>query len=207
MNVDKGGKTGKAPFDPVEKGFRFRCTGCGLCCRWGGKVYLYADDVLRLAGHFGMELQPFVDKYCDHVLIRFGDEKEEGQGALPFLVLKNTTDADPTGCGQACLFLGEDNLCSVHMDKPAQCADSPVIPEYMEDDEMFAQFVGECPGMGEGVYHKPEDIRETLIELARRDAAYEEELAQAGYDLGELLGVQLPAPQEEEGVAVEVGEE
>jgi len=190
------------PGQPATEGFRYSCTACGLCCRWGGQVYLYPADVLRLAEQLALPLQKFVDRYCNHVLIGFPDK--EGASILPFLVLKNVPDKDPKGCGQACPFQGADNRCTVHAFKPGQCADSPIIPEFMEDPESFASFARECPGMGQGEFHSPTKVRRLLKELAGRDALYEAQLERCDYDLGRLLGVKLPPPKIEEGLAVEV---
>ena len=53
MSGDKG-QAKKITRNPVQEGFHFQCTACGLCCRWGGQVYLYPDDAHRLAGHLNL---------------------------------------------------------------------------------------------------------------------------------------------------------
>ena len=53
----------------LEDGIEFSCQLCGKCCTGfnEGEVYLYKEDILRLAKHFDVQgkkgLREFADKY------------------------------------------------------------------------------------------------------------------------------------------------
>lgn len=115
-----GGAGGPAGAMSVGSETPFKCCGCGKCCRWEGKVYVSPEDILELAGIFGMDVGCFVNQYTEP----YGTS----------VVLKNkdgTTD---------CVFLDGDS-CTVHGHHPRQCREWPV--KYDERCPGFMAGVGE----------------------------------------------------------------
>jgi len=165
---------------PVES-FQFECTACGKCCQWGGWVCLYPNDVTRMAKHLKMSTQEVVDKYTTHICIEYQSSDESI--VVPYLSL-NTED-------DHCIFL-KDKLCSIHEAKPVHCSASPLLAEFLLDDEGWQKFEELCPGMGTGPIITRPEIDKSLEEQATRDMDYEEQLADHDWDLGDLLGVELP---------------
>lgn len=85
---------------------RFRCHGCGNCCRGDGYVFLEDAEIRRLAVYLDLSVEEFTERYTRTI--------ESGR-----LVLKDQDDAD-----KSCVFLKE-NRCTVHEAKPDQCRDFP----------------------------------------------------------------------------------
>ena len=65
----------------------FSCRMCGACCTGEGHVYLFPDDVKRLATHFEMTVQEFVDSHTSFVLLEV-IEDETSFVYYPYLMLK-----------------------------------------------------------------------------------------------------------------------
>lgn len=85
-------------------GIEFKCTGCGACCRWEGKVYLTPEDIERLSARFGDPVTVFMER-CTEV-----------DRGVP--VLRNKPDSSD------CIFMDGDK-CSVWGDHPEQCREWP----------------------------------------------------------------------------------
>ncbi len=181
----------------ARKPFKFKCTACGRCCQWGGWVCLYPEDVRRLAQFFNQSLQSFVDQYTKHVAVEFHSNRESI--VIPYLALK----PGKTGC----IFL-VDKLCTVHEQKPVHCKASPLLAEFLLDQEGWEKFTTECEGVGQGPVITRPEIDKALQEQAERDMAYEAALEEAGWNLGQLLGVTLPEPEilPDFGMEVEIEE-
>ncbi len=84
----------------------FECTRCGVCCRWGGYVYITEDDVKGMSAYLALSEHDFVNTYADIVY-------------RPRLNLKTKEDG-------RCIFQ-EGNDCSMHSAKPKQCVGFPAI--------------------------------------------------------------------------------
>ncbi len=84
------------------------CKGCGLCCKTDGYVFLRAGEAEKIADYLGIDIYEFTEKYCNIL-----DRRS--------LVLKdkeNSTD---------CIFLNENNLCTIYEVRPKQCKDFPFV--------------------------------------------------------------------------------
>lgn len=108
---------------PSER-VRFRCTGCGECCRHVHEsVPLESLDLFRLALHLRNTgesitcIDDVVGKYADPVLL-----DECGY----FVFMLKTTGSD-----DSCVFL-KDNRCSIHAAKPRACRIYPFVAEPKE---------------------------------------------------------------------------
>jgi len=84
---------------------RFRCSGCGECCRWGGSVLLNDADIRRMAVHLGMTEADFIE---GHTRLAPGRKQ---------LALLDQDDG-------SCAFLAGDR-CSVYDARPEQCRTFP----------------------------------------------------------------------------------
>ena len=85
---------------------RYECTRCGSCCKWQGYVRVSTAEIERMAQHLGLTTEEFVDGYT-----RLGPDRRG-------LVLTDRADT-------ACVFLTDDDRCTVNPVKPNQCAAFP----------------------------------------------------------------------------------
>lgn len=92
----------------------FNCTKCGKCCSEMSEergVILFPSDIGRLARELGLGKEKFLSTYCHCKTV----ETSVGLVSVSFLNSKNGR----------CVFLDDENLCTVHDFKPEQCARSP----------------------------------------------------------------------------------
>ena len=92
------------------------CRQCGNCCRQEGYVKLDRHEVAAIAGHLGLEIEQFTEKYTalssDRTCLNLAEKKDRG-----------------------CCFLGDDGRCVINNIKPRQCRDFPLgwnYPGYEE---------------------------------------------------------------------------
>jgi len=91
---------------------KFRCSGCGDCCRWTGFVLLTDLDILRIAAAAGIPEAEFIANHT-----RLSPNRQQ-------LALLDQADG-------SCAFL-KDNACSVYEGRPDQCRTFPFawsVPE------------------------------------------------------------------------------
>lgn len=128
-----------------KDGLRFSCTRCSRCCRHDeGYVFLSADDVDRLASHFGVEEDTLVEEYC----------KEVDVGPFRRLSLKEQANHD-------CVFW-QRGACSVYGARPVQCQTYPFWEGNLTSREQWESEASECPGVGIGRLHSAEEIEEAV---------------------------------------------
>lgn len=92
----------------------FVCTQCGLCCSNLGAdrmVVLLREDISRMAKSLAMEVQAFTERYCER-----SDLLTEAAGVDVYRLKYEDSK---------CIFLDENNLCSIHAVKPFQCRHGP----------------------------------------------------------------------------------
>ncbi len=175
------------------KPFSFECTQCGLCCSWGGWVCLDPRDVFRLANYLNVTVQQFADRYTDHIAVEYRNNEE--LVIVPYLALKSVDNN--------CVFL-KDKLCSVHDVKPIHCEQSPLLAEFLLDEEGWEKFSEMCEGVGKGSVITRPEIDHALRMQAERDMEYERKLEEVDWNLGRLLGIDLPEPQVIPDLGVEI---
>jgi|WetSurMetagenome_2_1015567.scaffolds.fasta_scaffold09304_4 uncharacterized protein len=146
MSAARCAKKTNQPF--YKHGLRFRCRGCGECCRNHGEygfVYVNEYERGRLARHLKISPELLAERYC---------KKASG---LYFLRDK----------GDRCIFL-KDGRCGVYGARPVQCRTWPFWPENMNRKTWFTD-VGEiCPGAGKGRLHSAKLIEEYLRREGKR---------------------------------------
>jgi Fe-S-cluster containining protein len=114
------------PENPVAKGseyLRFRCTGCGACCR-EPLLPLTDDDVGRISRRTGEVAQEIV-RWVDRDGIDLDDEPEafvrlrQGQRVM---VMRQRRGR--------CHYLGADERCSIYATRPLGCRVFPLSPTF-----------------------------------------------------------------------------
>jgi Fe-S-cluster containining protein len=95
----------------LDDTFRFKCHGCGKCCKNREDILLNARDLFNLARYLKMKPEGVVRKYCESYI---GTSSK-----IPIVRLR------PIGVNKLCPFL-RDNGCEVHAAKPSVCALYPL---------------------------------------------------------------------------------
>lgn len=163
----------------------FICKMCGACCKGEGSVFLYPEDVKKIAQTLSMTAQEVIDKYTEYVMMET-IEKSGSYSYLPFLVLKKSNNS--------CVFLSS-NRCDINKFKPFQCYHTPFVAEFFEDKEWREQLKKECPAIGT---MKDEDFA-LYVETGRLSEKAEQDyyvlLRENGFNLEKILDVKLAAPK------------
>jgi len=122
--------------------FKFKCHGCGKCCKNREDIILTSRDLFNVAKCLDISTKDVIKTYCDLYI--------GGNSRMPIVRLI------PRGQNKACPLL-KDNRCSVHRAKPGVCALFPLgriiaMPQDKEVDESTELEVGyiinpiECGG-------------------------------------------------------------
>lgn len=80
---------------------RTDCLNCANCCKTTGPLFT-DKDIERIAKHFKMKQQPFIDQF-----LRIDEENDYVLQSVP------------------CTFLGADNYCSIYEVRPKACREFP----------------------------------------------------------------------------------
>jgi Fe-S-cluster containining protein len=106
-----------------ERFFKFRCTGCGNCCK-DPLLPLTDRDVLRIAQRTGATPRSFV-RWVDRNGIDMDDEPEA------FVRLREGKRVMVMRQGEGgCHFLGKDDRCTIYSQRPLGCRIFPFDPTY-----------------------------------------------------------------------------
>ena len=138
----------------AESGFTFQCQGCGRCCsnEIDGYVYVYIDDIKRMAKTLDLSLEEFARQNLkivsytyniyNETLIKTGKTRK-----MHTLVLRSSA-------GEAsCRFLYKENshnLCQIYEARPEQCACFPFWDTIMTQSRNFIETEMFCPGFNVG---------------------------------------------------------
>lgn len=111
---------------PGSRYLKFRCTGCGNCCK-DPLLPLTDADVRRIAKHTG-DAPGDIVRWVDRHGIDMDDEPEAfvrlRQGKR-VMVLRQQ--------GGRCRYLGEDDRCSIYSARPLGCRVYPLDPHLYRD--------------------------------------------------------------------------
>ena len=88
-----------------------QCKQCGKCCRTVEGPIVLPSDVKRIAKKMEMSQGEFLHKFCKKEYIFLDEKRIE----LYFLKIIH----------KQCIFLTEDNLCSIYHYRPHQCIYAP----------------------------------------------------------------------------------
>jgi Fe-S-cluster containining protein len=107
-----------------EKEFeRTDCLTCANCCKTTGPLFTNAD-VARIAKHFRMKPQRFIEQY-----LRVDEENDYVLQQVP------------------CTFLGADNFCSIYEVRPKACREFPHTDrkKFQQISHLTLKNVAICP--------------------------------------------------------------
>lgn len=112
-----------------ERFFKFRCTGCGNCCK-DPLLPLTDRDVVRIRERTGASPESFV-RWVDRNGIDMDDEPEAfvrlRQGKRVMIMRQ--------GSG-GCHFLGSDDRCTIYNHRPLGCRIFPFDPSYGKQGQL-----------------------------------------------------------------------
>ena len=115
---------------PKAKGLlKFRCTGCGNCCK-EPLLPLTDGDVKRIAKGTGEKPQDFI-RWVDRHGIEMDDEPEGFimlRNGKRVMVLRHTRGG--------CYFLGKDNRCTIYKSRPLGCRIFPFDGTFSKDGKL-----------------------------------------------------------------------
>ncbi len=172
----------------LENGIEFSCQMCGKCCTGlnEGEVYLYKDDIFRLAKFLGLKgkkgLRDFAEKYLKVIDDSFyWKDKEEQRGktyrfkALGFKF---------TGEDEHCHFLKE-NICTVHIYRPFQCRSFPFWQMMVSSKKNFDDYTKKCKGLQvlKGKYYSRDEILNWAKEEYEIEKNYFLEMKKHNFDI------------------------
>lgn len=154
-----------------RKYLRFRCTGCGNCCR--ETVVLLTDaDVRRISEGTGRAPAEFVRF--------FGKDAVEMEKRHPLWVRFDLGRAvmGLKWRGQHCMFLDEDNRCSIYDLRPVVCREHPFNVSLSDSgavQRISLSRVVECPHEWDGRVSLTE-VRSVVRWNERQSDAYTEKV-------------------------------
>ena len=108
----------------------FSCTRCGFCCHGETTVSLNRKDQTRMIKALGMSEREVRRRYW-----RINGEN----------VQMKTVDGH-------CIFYDEG--CSVHSGRPHRCAQWPLHPSILDDENNFKIISDSCPGIKKEIGYK-----------------------------------------------------
>ena len=154
-----------------ERLLKFRCTGCGNCCR-ETMVMLTDADIRRLMEGTGRPWHEFAR------FIPEGDITMDKRSPWWLRLRARRYVLILRWQRRACVFLGADNRCTVYEHRPVACREHPFSIDYSETGALVhlsKSRVGRCPNEWDG-----KQSRRALVALSRwtdrESAAYQERL-------------------------------
>lgn len=108
----------------------FACTRCGFCCQGETTVSLNHEDQVRMVAALEMIESDVCEKYW----------RVSGQSVQMKIVDGH------------CIFYNEG--CSVHIGRPYRCAQWPLHPSILHDENNFKTISESCPGIKREIGYK-----------------------------------------------------
>ncbi|MFX1496118.1 MAG: YkgJ family cysteine cluster protein [Promethearchaeota archaeon] len=160
----------------MENGIEFSCQMCGDCCRGlkEGEVYLFKDDIQRLANFLDLKGEQGYREFARTYLKVIEDSfywraPEETRGKTYKF---KTLAFKFTGKDEHCHFL-KDNFCNVHHARPFQCRCFPFWKMMVTNKKNLLNYSKKCKGLQllKGRYYSKEEI----LEWAKKEYKIEKE--------------------------------
>ena len=147
----------------LENGLEFSCQMCGKCCTGfdDGEVYLYKEDIIRLAEHLNMNtesgLKLFAKKYIKVIEDQFYWKELGAQKGKVYKFL--TLGFKFVGNDEHCHFL-QGKICSVHEFRPFQCRSFPFWQMMVSSKLNIESYKKKCQGLqlSEGKFYSKDQI-------------------------------------------------
>ncbi len=108
----------------------FKCTMCGFCCQGETTVSLDHNDQKRMA---------------ETLMLHPGELEARFLRRTGNIIQMQTTDGH-------CIFY--NNGCSVHQGRPWRCAQWPLVPALLEDENNFHIISDSCPGINKEISYR-----------------------------------------------------
>ena len=152
---------------------------CGDCCRGlnEGEVYLYLEDIIKLANHLNLTgkvgLRKFARKYLTITKNTFYWRESGAPRGKNYKV--DTLGFRFVGDDEHCQFL-ENNRCTVHEARPFQCRSFPFWQMMVSSRKNFVDYSKKCAGLrnslgNEGKFYS----RGEILEWAQKEHKIEKE--------------------------------
>ena len=125
-----------------REGLRFRCTGCGACCRGQGRVEVSDLEIERLAAHQDVTDDQFRTMYTR-------------TGRKGTIELRDKRNHD-------CIFYDPERGCTVYEARPTQCRTYPFWRPILTDEETWQEESTHCEGINQGPVVTVDEIRRHL---------------------------------------------
>ncbi|UCD01956.1 MAG: YkgJ family cysteine cluster protein [Promethearchaeota archaeon] len=172
----------------LEEGIEFSCQMCGNCCTGfnEGEVYLYKEDILRLAKFLNIKgkngLRTFAEKYVKVINDSFFWKESGTQRGKTYRF--KTLGFKFTGEDEHCHFL-KKNRCSVHVARPFQCRSFPFWQMMVSSRKNFENYTKKCEGLQflKGTYYSREEILNWAKEEYQIEKNYFLEMKEHNFDI------------------------
>ena len=160
----------------LENGIEFSCQKCGACCRGfkEGEVYLYKDDIARLAKLLNLTSKASLRNFAKEYLKVVNDSffwKEPGAVRAKTYRYK-TLGFKFTDDDEHCHFL-KDNECTIHDARPFQCRCFPFWQMLVSSKKNFVDYSKKCPGLK--VLKGKHYTREEILDWATKEYEMEKD--------------------------------
>ena len=160
----------------LENGIEFSCQKCGACCLGfkEGEVYLYKDDIARLAKLLNLTSKASLRDFAKEYLKVVNDSffwKEPGAVRAKTYRYK-TLGFKFTGDDEHCHFL-KDNKCTIHEARPFQCRCFPFWQMLVSNKKNFVDYSKKCPGLK--VLKGKHYTREEILDWATKEYEMEKD--------------------------------
>ncbi|MFX1313107.1 MAG: YkgJ family cysteine cluster protein [Promethearchaeota archaeon] len=173
----------------LENGIEFSCQMCGSCCRGlnEGEVYLYKDDILRLANYLNLNdkdgLREFTKKYLKVIEVSFYWKEPNIQRGKTYKF--KTLGFKFIGEDEHCEFLDNDNKCSVHKYRPFQCRCFPFWKMMVSSRKNFLDYTKKCIGLqiSKGRFYSKQEILSWAKEEYKIERDYFLEMKKNNFDI------------------------
>ena len=157
-----------------ETGICFSCQMCGDCCRGEdtGEVYLFEEDIKRLADHLNYkgrkDLKEFSLKYLRIVKDTFYWKAPGSERGKKYKY--DSIGFKFTGGDDHCAFLS-DNKCTVHEARPFQCSAFPIGWNLLVNNlNNFKEYSKKCPALKNSLENKGEHYpKEEILKWAEKE--------------------------------------
>jgi len=165
---------------------------CGSCCRGlnEGEVFLYKDDILRLANILNLNdkdgLREFAKKYLKIVDTSFYWKEPNAKTGKTYKF--KALGFKFTGEDEHCEFLTEDNKCSVHEHRPFQCRCFPFWQMMVSSRKNFIDYTKKCKGLqiSKGKFYSKQEILNWAKEEYKIEKNYFFEMRKYKFDISKV---------------------
>jgi len=172
----------------LENGIEFSCQMCGDCCRGlnEGEVYLYKDDIIKLASFINLKgkngLREFAKRYLKVIDESYFWKKPGEERGKTYRY--KTLGFRFTGSDEHCHFL-IDNKCSVHQARPFQCMCFPFWKMMVSSRKNFINYTKKCKGLQllKGKHYTSEEILKWAEEEYNIEKDYFFEMKKNNFDI------------------------